>query len=155
MLLNGIGFALSAKTLPLHFSRKHFRARTMNNLKVENTPKVVQNAGDADLLVRLGIVLALRQRAGWQVVRFGVRNGVVKLGGIVPTFHDRQLVAMVTRHVAGVRRVEDELTVSEPSIRQQTQHKPDETATACDESQSASPPLAEPVSTSPAVIRVA
>jgi hypothetical protein len=40
-----------------------------------------------------------------------VQGGAVTLQGIVPSHHDRQLIVAVARHVAGVRRVEDELTV--------------------------------------------
>jgi hypothetical protein len=37
----------------------------------------------------------------------------------VPTFYDRQLIAALVRHVAGVFGIEDNLTVGDPSIRQQ------------------------------------
>jgi hypothetical protein len=90
----------------------------MTKNQTQYVPVVAQNSADADLLIRLGIVLALRERAGWQVVRLGVRNGVVRLAGRVPTYDDRRLIACVTRHVAGVRRVDDELTVADLSNRQ-------------------------------------
>lgn len=79
-----------------------------------------RNSGDADLLLRLSITLSTKRRAGWHLVQFAVHNGVVKLAGIVPSFYDRQLIANLARHVAGVLRVHDELSVGEPSLRQQT-----------------------------------
>jgi osmotically-inducible protein OsmY len=91
----------------------------MSHYQTHHVPSIAQNAGDADLLLRLGIALSIRKRAGWQLVRFRVQNGVVRLGGIVPTFYDRQLIAALARHVAGVLRVEDELAVGEPSLRQE------------------------------------
>ncbi|MGD9636758.1 MAG: BON domain-containing protein [Pirellulales bacterium] len=75
----------------------------------------IHTAADADLLLRLGIALAARQRAAWRAVQLKAQNGVVRLEGILPTFHDRQLVLAVAQHVAGVLRVEDELTIAEPS----------------------------------------
>lgn len=80
---------------------------------------IAQPSADADLLLRIGIALSIRRRAGWHLVRFGVHNGVVKLAGIVPTFYDRQLIAALARRVAGVRRIEDELAVGDPSLRQE------------------------------------
>lgn len=78
-----------------------------------------QSSADADLLLRLGIALAARQRAAWRVVRVAAQNGVVRLEGVVPTFYDRQLILSVARHVAGVLRVEDELAIDEPTARPQ------------------------------------
>lgn len=43
----------------------------------------------------------------------------MQLAGVVPTFYDRQLIAALVRHVAGVFGIEDNLTVGDPSIRQQ------------------------------------
>jgi hypothetical protein len=74
---------------------------------------------DADLLLRLRIALSVHKRAGWHLVRFTTKNGVVQLAGVVPTFYDRQLIASLVRHVAGVYGIEDNLTVGDPSIRQQ------------------------------------
>jgi hypothetical protein len=91
----------------------------MSLSQLQHRPEIKLNASDADLLLRLGIVLALRKRAGWHLVRFGVQNGVVQLAGVVPTAYDRQLIAGMTRHVAGVLRVDDALTVGDRSIRQQ------------------------------------
>ena len=76
------------------------------------------SSADADLLLRLGIALAARQRAAWRVVRVAAQNGIVRLEGIVPTFYDRQLILAVAQHVAGVLRVEDELAIDEPPARQ-------------------------------------
>ena len=76
-------------------------------------------SADADLLLRLRIALSVHKRAGWHLVRFTAQNGVVQLAGIVPTFYDRQLIASLVRHVAGVFGIEDNLAVGDPSIRQQ------------------------------------
>ena len=77
------------------------------------------NRSDADLLLRLRIALSVHKRAGWHLVCFTAQNGVVQLAGVVPTFYDRQLIAALVRHVAGVFSVEDNLAVGDPSIRQQ------------------------------------
>ena len=63
--------------------------------------------------------LSVHKRAGWHLVRFTAQNGFVQLAGVVPTFYDRQLIAALVRHVAGVFGIEDNLTVGDPSIRQQ------------------------------------
>lgn len=72
------------------------------------------SSADADIVLRLGFTLAAWQRAAWRAVRLKSQNGVVRLEGILPTFHDRQLILAVAQHVAGVLRVEDELVVSNP-----------------------------------------
>jgi hypothetical protein len=77
------------------------------------------NGADSDLLRRLRIALSVHKRAGWHLVHFNAQNGVVQLAGVVPTFYDRQLIATLVRHVAGVFGIEDNLAVGDPSIRQQ------------------------------------
>ncbi len=74
---------------------------------------------DADLSLRLRVALSVQRRAGWHLVQYTVRNGVVHLEGEVPTFYDRQLIAALVRRVAGVYGIEDNLKVGDPSIRQQ------------------------------------
>lgn len=74
---------------------------------------------DADIVLRLGFTLAAWQRNAWRAVRLKSQNGVVRLEGILPTFHDRQLILAVAQHVAGVLQVEDELVVADP-------HRPQE-----------------------------
>jgi hypothetical protein len=74
---------------------------------------------DADLLLRIRIALSIQRRAGWHLVRFTARHGVVQLAGVVPAYYDRQLIVALVRHVAGVRGIEDELSVGDPAIRQQ------------------------------------
>jgi hypothetical protein len=76
-------------------------------------------AADADLLLRLRIALSVHKRAGWHLVHFTAQSGVVQLTGVVPTFYDRQLIAALVRHVAGVFGIKDNLAVGDPSIRQQ------------------------------------
>jgi osmotically-inducible protein OsmY len=71
------------------------------------------------LLVRLRIALSIQRRAGWHLVRFTARHGIVQLAGVVPAYYDRQLIVALVRHVAGVRGVEDNLAVGDPSLRQQ------------------------------------
>ena len=90
-------------------SATQLQERTINHLK----------GTDADLLLRLRIALSIHKRAGWHLVRFTTQNGVVQLAGVVPTFYDRQLIASLVRHVAGVFGIEDKLAVGDPSIRQQ------------------------------------
>jgi hypothetical protein len=77
------------------------------------------STADADLLLRIGIALAARHRAAWRAVRVGAQNGILRLEGVVPTFYDRQLILAVAQHVAGVLRVEDELTIDELPARRQ------------------------------------
>jgi len=100
-----------------------------------------QSSADADLLLRIGIALAARQRAAWRVVRVAAQNGVVRLEGVVPTFYDRQLILSVARHVAGVLRVEDELAIDESIARRQESKAVDSTAV-----ESPSPANGSPVS---------
>jgi hypothetical protein len=76
-------------------------------------------AADADLLLRLRIALSIQRPADWHLVRFTAQHGVVQLAGIVPAYYDRQLILALVRHVAGVRGIEDNLTIGDPSIRQQ------------------------------------
>jgi hypothetical protein len=89
----------------------------MSNYQTQFASTSLSTAADADLLLRIGIALAARQRHAWRVVRVGAHNGVVRLEGIVPTFYDRQLILAVAQHVAGVLRVEDELAIDEPPAR--------------------------------------
>lgn len=72
---------------------------------------------DLDLISRIGIALTSRQRIAWRVIRVIADQGIVTLQGIVPTYYDRQIIVAVTQHVAGVRRVEDELTIAPPPVR--------------------------------------
>ena len=76
-------------------------------------------SGDADLLLRLRIALSVKKRAGWHLVSISVQDGAVQLAGIVPSYYDRQLIGSLVRHVAGVHRIDDNLAVGDPSIRQQ------------------------------------
>lgn len=70
---------------------------------------------DADLLTRVGIALTMRLSHTLHAVHIQVDNGVVTLRGLVPTFYDRQLAIEVTRRVAGVLKVRDELSVTAPT----------------------------------------
>ena len=66
---------------------------------------------DADLLTRVGIALTLRLNHTLHGVHAQVDNGTVTLRGSVGSYYDRQLAFEVTRRVARVLRVKDELTV--------------------------------------------
>lgn len=70
---------------------------------------------DADLLTRVGIALTMRLSHTSHAVHIQVDNGVVSLRGLVPTLYDRQLAIEVTRRVAGVLKVRDELSVTTPN----------------------------------------
>jgi hypothetical protein len=76
--------------------------------------------GDADLLTRVGIALTLRLKHTPHRVNISVDRGTVTLRGAVPTFYDRQLAIEITRRVAGVMRVIDELTVPQSHDGQKT-----------------------------------
>ena len=91
----------------------------MSTIQLQDRSSNHLRDADADLLLRLRIALSVHKRAGWHLVRFTTKNGVVQLVGAVPTFYDRQLIAALVRHVAGVFGIEDNLTVGDPSIRQQ------------------------------------
>lgn len=72
---------------------------------------------DADLTTRIGIAFATRPRITWHNILVTVREGIVTLRGEVPTFYDRHLVVAVTRHVAGVFGIDDQITVVEAAAR--------------------------------------
>ena len=91
----------------------------MSIAQLPNRTTTYLSGTDTDLLLRLRIALSVHKRAGWHFVSFTAQNGVVQLAGVVPTFYDRQLIAALVRRVAGVFGIEDNLTVGDPSIRQQ------------------------------------
>src|SRR6185295_7431710 len=91
----------------------------MSTTQLQDRPTSHLKGADADLLLRLRIALSVHKRAGWHLVQFTTQNGVVQLAGVVPTYYDRQLIAALVRHVAGVYGIEDNLTVGDRSIRQQ------------------------------------
>jgi hypothetical protein len=91
----------------------------MSTIQLQERTTNHLNAADSDLLRRLRIALSIHKRAGWHLVHFTAQNGVVQLSGVVPTNYDRQLIAALVRHVAGVYGIEDDLTVGDPAIRQQ------------------------------------
>ncbi len=90
----------------------------MSNFQLQNRLSQLET-NDANLLQRLRIALSVQRRAGWHLVGFTVQNGIVQLTGEVPTFYDRQLIAALVRHVAGVLGIRDNITVGDPSIRRQ------------------------------------
>lgn len=69
-------------------------------------------SADRDLQNRVSLFIQQRQLSrGAQQLTVLASRGVVTLSGIVPTFHQRQLLHSLTRHVAGVVQVRDELDV--------------------------------------------
>jgi len=66
---------------------------------------------DAELFTRIGIALALRQRAALRRIQIAVVDGCITLRGEMPSFFDKQLAIESTRRVAGVIQVKDELSV--------------------------------------------
>ena len=88
----------------------------MSSYPILNSSPKRYTLSDADLLLRLSIALAARQRAAWRAVRVRAHNGIVRLEGALPSFHDRQLILAIATHVAGVLRVEDELSIAEPVV---------------------------------------
>lgn len=70
---------------------------------------------DQALSTRVRLALTLSQRSTLRAVALEVHNGTVTLRGNVPTFYDRQVAFEAARHVAGVRHVQDELSVKEPA----------------------------------------
>ena len=91
----------------------------MSTTQLQDRTANHSKGADDDLLLRLRIALSVHKRAGWHFVHFTAQNGVVQLAGVVPTFYDRQLIAALVRHVAGVFGIEDHLAVGDPTIRQQ------------------------------------
>jgi hypothetical protein len=93
----------------------------MNHYSFNARSKSFTNAQEADLFRRLAIAFSMHPRDGWRDVHVIVRQGLVTLIGEVPTFHSRQLLVAVARHVAGVLRVTDELKVVDlPTSRAQS-----------------------------------
>lgn len=73
----------------------------------------VDAAADAELGDRVKQFLASQHFASFRQLDVSVSGDGVVLHGRVPSFHERQLAATLCRHVAGVHRVIDQLTVSE------------------------------------------
>jgi hypothetical protein len=71
------------------------------------------SSADADLVKRIGIAFTTRPRISWHEIHVFSSDGIVTLRGEVPSVYDRQLVVALTRHVAGVFGIEDQLTVAE------------------------------------------
>jgi hypothetical protein len=89
----------------------------MKNLGVSMYKSFTIASADVDLVTRLGIAFATRPRISWHDIQASVRDGVVTLRGEVPTIYDRQLIIAVTRHVAGVLNVDDQLSIADVESR--------------------------------------
>lgn len=74
-------------------------------------PTSTVTPADRDLQHRVSLFIQQRQLSRGAQLTVLARRGVVTLSGIVTTFHQRQLLHSLTRHVAGVVQVRDELDV--------------------------------------------
>lgn len=74
-------------------------------------PTFTVNSADRDLQHRVSLFIQQRQLSRGARLTVLAQGGVVTLSGIVATFHQRQLLHSLTRHVAGVVQVHDELDV--------------------------------------------
>ena len=69
-----------------------------------------------DLAYRVALFLQQRRLAAGSRLRVEARGGTITLSGQVRSFHQRQLIHTLARHVAGVLQVIDELEV-EPVVK--------------------------------------
>ncbi len=69
---------------------------------------------DRDLLRRVRTFLSTSHRPGLRALEVEAHGGVVRLRGNVRTFYEKQLSAQLTRRVAGVVRLIDEVIVNRP-----------------------------------------
>jgi osmotically-inducible protein OsmY len=69
-----------------------------------------------DLAYRVALFLQQRRLSAGSRLRIEARGGTLTLSGQVRSFHQRQLIHTLTRHVAGVLQVIDELEV-EPVVK--------------------------------------
>jgi osmotically-inducible protein OsmY len=74
-------------------------------------PTFAVNPADRDLQNRVSLFIQQRQLSRGAHLTVLAQGGVVTLSGVVATFHQRQLLHSLTRHVAGVVQVRDELDV--------------------------------------------
>ena len=72
------------------------------------------SSADLDIERRVALFLDQRRLSCGTRLSISARRGVVTLRGMVPTFHQRQLIIEFTRHVAGAVQVIDELEVDPP-----------------------------------------
>jgi osmotically-inducible protein OsmY len=91
-----------------------------SNLLTSNiAPIVVVDSGapaDRDLLRRVRTFLSTSHRPGLRSLQVEAHGGVVRLRGNVRTFYEKQLSVQLTRRVAGVVRLIDEVIVNRPQI---------------------------------------
>jgi len=83
---------------------------------------------DADLVTRIGIAFATRPRITWHDIRVTARDGIVSLYGEVPTLYDRHLIIALTRHVAGVFGVDDQIAIVQTEARSNSERSSSEAA---------------------------
>jgi hypothetical protein len=101
---------ISNRRRPSHLSPAQPRKFTVTALAT--LPISPPTSADRDLQNRVSLFIQQRQLSrGAQQLTVLASRGVVTLSGIVPTFHQRQLLHSLTRHVAGVVQVRDELDV--------------------------------------------
>jgi hypothetical protein len=90
-----------------------------NLLHANIAPVVVVEPGaavDRDLLRRVKTFLSTSHRPGLRALEVEAHGGVVRLRGNVRTFYEKQLSVQLTRRVAGVVRLIDEVMVNRPHI---------------------------------------
>jgi len=80
-----------------------------------DSPTSALTSADRDLQNRVALFIQQRQLSRGAKLTVLARRGVVTLSGVVSTFHQRQLLHSLTRHVAGVIQVQDELDVEIPT----------------------------------------
>jgi hypothetical protein len=100
---------------------------------------VHQPSNDADLTTRIGIAFATRPRITWHDIHISVRDGIVSLRGEVPTLYDRHLIVALTRHVAGVFGVDDQIAVIESLARSNRTRPTSDTPRTTDRQGSSNP----------------
>lgn len=74
-------------------------------------PFAATTPADRDLQQRVALFIQQRQLSKGARLTILAHRGVVTLAGLVPTFHQRQLLFSLARRVAGVVQVQDELEV--------------------------------------------
>jgi osmotically-inducible protein OsmY len=82
------------------------------NSAVLNQDNHASSPSDCDLAQRVKLMIEQRQLLKGARVTISARLGIVTLAGSVPSFHQRQLLHSLARHVAGVLQVCDELEVA-------------------------------------------
>ena len=101
-------------------SRTHLNnSRSFNLLNGNEVSSEVILSENEQLTQRVSLFLASQNRPVLTRLNVFAASDVVTLQGASPTFFERQLALAVTRRVAGVRQVVDEIEVAEVSVSRQ------------------------------------